>query len=117
MEKENIAIAKIIHNRRIDLKMPLEELAEACGVSRSTVSRWESGDIRNIKKGHIKILSEKLYIPIDTILMIKSDENIVSADIVLAQRKICKKVTNITDISKLSDLDLFIDSFIRKRKI
>jgi transcriptional regulator with XRE-family HTH domain len=40
----------------------LRELAEKVGVSEATVSRWESGDIRSMKRKNIEALSKILGI-------------------------------------------------------
>lgn len=55
-------IHDIIKNRRIELGLTMKEVAEAVGVSEGTVSRWESGDISNMKRDKIQKLSKKLNI-------------------------------------------------------
>ena len=42
--------------------MTLKEVADAVGVSEATVSRWESGDIENMKRDKIKKLADALLI-------------------------------------------------------
>ena len=41
---------EIIKMRRKDLGLTMKEVASAVGVSEATVSRWESGDIRNMRE-------------------------------------------------------------------
>ena len=53
-------IKDILKNRRIDQGLTLKEVAEAVGVSEATVSRWESGDIANMKRDRIEALSRVL---------------------------------------------------------
>ena len=51
-----------IKKRRKELKLSLEQVADACGVTKATVSRWESGDIVNMKSDKIKQLAKILKI-------------------------------------------------------
>ena len=58
----------IIRNRRKELGLTMKELAKMTGVSEGTVSRWESGQIKEMKKDKIILLSRALNIsPIDII--------------------------------------------------
>ena len=40
----------LIRMRRLELDMTMKELAAKVGVSEGTISRWESGDIENMKR-------------------------------------------------------------------
>lgn len=53
---------QIIKNRRIELGLTLLDVAKYVGVSEATVSRWESGDIANMKRDKISLLAEVLRI-------------------------------------------------------
>lgn len=53
-------IKEIIKNRRIELGLTLKEVATAVGVSEGTVSRWESGNITNMKRNKIAALAKTL---------------------------------------------------------
>ena len=53
-------VKDIIRNRRIELGMTLKQVAEAVGVNEGTVSRWESGDIDNMRRDRIAALSKAL---------------------------------------------------------
>lgn len=55
-------IKDIIRNRRIQRGMTMKQLADAIGVSEGTVSRWESGNIENMKRDKISKLSNLLSI-------------------------------------------------------
>lgn len=55
-------INKIIKNRRIELGMTMNDVAKAVGVSEATVSRWESGDIANMRRDKIAKLAEVLHV-------------------------------------------------------
>lgn len=53
---------EVIKLKRKEKDMTLRELAEKVGVSEATVSRWESGDIRSMKRPNIEALSKILGI-------------------------------------------------------
>lgn len=53
-------IANKIKSRRIELGLTLEDVAQAVGVGRSTVQRWESGLIRNMGRDKIARLATVL---------------------------------------------------------
>ena len=55
-------IQNLIKNRRKELGLTLLDIANACGVSEATVSRWESGDIVNMKRSRIAQLANVLKI-------------------------------------------------------
>jgi len=54
---------EVIRNKRIELGMTMKELADKLGVSEGAVSRWESGDIVNIRRDKIEKLSKVLDVP------------------------------------------------------
>ena len=53
-------IGNIIKNRRLKLNITLDEVGKAVGVSKSTVQRWESGQITNMRRDRIDALSKIL---------------------------------------------------------
>lgn len=55
-------VKEIIKERRQQLGLTMKEVAEAVGVSEATVSRWESGDIENMRRDKIAKLAEALKI-------------------------------------------------------
>lgn len=62
-------IGSIIYNRRKELKLTLEEVGNYVGVGKSTVKKWESGFIANIKRDKIAKLAEILQLnPVTFIL-------------------------------------------------
>lgn len=55
-----MGVKDIIKNRRIELNMTMKEVADKVGVSEGTVSRWESGDIANMRRDKIMALAKVL---------------------------------------------------------
>jgi transcriptional regulator with XRE-family HTH domain len=53
-------IGKLMRDRRVALGLTLLDIAKFVGVSESTVSRWESGNIANMKRNNISSLSKIL---------------------------------------------------------
>ena len=57
-----LSIGELIRNRRIELKLTLEEVGDMVGVSKSTVKKWEDGYISNMKRDKIALLAHALQI-------------------------------------------------------
>lgn len=55
-------IKDILKARRLSLALTLEDVAAKVGVSAATISRWESGDIANMRRDRIVALSNALKI-------------------------------------------------------
>ena len=60
-------LSKQIKNARIGKKLSQEQLAEACGVSRQTVARWERGD-RAPSLSSLERIAEAFSIPLSEFL-------------------------------------------------
>lgn len=55
-----------IYDRRKELNLTLEDIGKAVGVSKSTVKKWESGYIKNMRRDKIVLLAEILRVsPMD----------------------------------------------------
>ena len=61
-------MTNIIKQRREELGLTLAEVAEAVGVSSSTVMRWESGFIKNMGRDKIEALCRRLHMSPITLL-------------------------------------------------
>lgn len=59
---DNVEICELMKQRRKDLGLTLDEVAQSVGVNQSTVSRWESGQIEEMKRGKIEKLADTLKI-------------------------------------------------------
>lgn len=60
MDTANIGI--YLKDRRISLNLTMKIVADYVGVSESTISRWESGEIKNMKRDKVYRLSTILDI-------------------------------------------------------
>lgn len=55
-------IGQLIHDRRTALGLTFEEVGNIVGVSKSTVKKWESGNISNMRRDKIASLAKALKI-------------------------------------------------------
>ncbi len=55
-------ISRKIYERRTELGITQREIANHVGVTEATVSRWESGDINNMRRNRIEKLAEILRV-------------------------------------------------------
>ena len=61
-------VKDLLRARRIELNLTMKQVADAVGVSEATVSRWESGEISDMRRSKIVSLSKILNIsPLDII--------------------------------------------------
>lgn len=67
-------IGKILKQRRLELKLTLEDVGNAVGVGKSTVKKWEDGYIANMKRDKIASLASVLQIS-PSVIMGWNDEN------------------------------------------
>lgn len=58
----------IIKSRRIELNLTQKDVADYVGVSEATLSRWESGEIKNLRRNRIAALAKVLQIPPSTLV-------------------------------------------------
>lgn len=68
---------ELIRNRRKELGITLEEIGDYVGVSKTTVQRWESGNISNMRRDRIKKLSEILQIEAEELIGIHNNGSVV----------------------------------------
>ncbi len=61
MKNEDLII--YLKNRRLELGLTLVEVGEKVGVNASTINRWESGDIENMKRDKVQKYADALRIP------------------------------------------------------
>ena len=89
-------VKDIIREKRIELGMTMKEVADKVGVSEATISRWESGEIANMRRGAIFSLAKTLNISPNEIMGWK-DTPLIAAEEIAPYGK---KVTE-TDLNKM----------------
>ena len=89
-------IQNVIKNRRLELDLTMKQVADSVGVSEGTVSRWESGDISNMKRDKIFKLSKVLKI--SPLVILGWDEDIKNLE--KAQTQL--SIISATDPAQLS---------------
>lgn len=62
---------EFIKERRKRLKLTQEDVADFVGVTKATVSRWESGDIQKMKAEMLTLLCRKLMI--DPMIIVRDE--------------------------------------------
>ncbi len=70
-------VKNLIKQRRLELGFTMKQIADACGVSEGTVSRWESGEIENMRRDKIYALSKKLNISPAVLMGLETPEDSV----------------------------------------
>lgn len=59
-----MSLGQFIKEKRIENNLSLEQLGKKIGVSKMTISRWESGEIKNMGADKIEKLASALDVPI-----------------------------------------------------
>lgn len=70
----------IIRDKRLELGLTMKEVADYVGVSEGTVSRWESGDIANMKRSRINSLAEILKL--SPLVLLGQEQKAVPSNII-----------------------------------
>lgn len=63
--------------RRKEMGLTLLDVANACGVSEATVSRWESGDIENMRRSKIAAYAKVLRLSPNVILEVEPPPSLI----------------------------------------
>ena len=101
-------IGDFIKQKRIENNLTLEQLGKRVGVSKMTVLRWESGEIKNIKSDKIEKLANALGVPVialfdgfDTNGNAKDNEEALSPkELAEKVRQLLTKTTSLTEQEK-----------------
>lgn len=64
----------MLKQRRLELGLTLQEVADAAGVLRGTVQKWENGTIKTIRSDKIADVARVLKIPTSAILGVGDKE-------------------------------------------
>lgn len=65
-----------LKNRRLELNLTLEEVGNMVGVAKSTVRKWETGMIENMKRDKITLLAKALRVSPAFIMGIEANESV-----------------------------------------
>lgn len=106
-------VGSIIHNRRKELGLTLDDVGKYVGMNKSTVLRWERGDFATLKRGHMYLLSKILYLPIETLLGLDTDKDIESSEITKLRLSLIEKI-NLLEKGDLEQVDKFIKDWLKK---
>ncbi|MBU2703598.1 transcriptional regulator with XRE-family HTH domain [Sporomusaceae bacterium BoRhaA] len=69
-----------LKEKRLKLGLTMLDLSKKVGVSEATISRWESGDIDNMKRDKIALLAKALEIsPLQILGIDETDQNSTSS--------------------------------------
>lgn len=60
--------------RREELGLTLEQVGKIVGVGKSTVRKWETGNIKNMRRDKIPLLANALQVPIEFIMGCDTNE-------------------------------------------
>ena len=94
-------IGLLIKEKRIEKNTTMKQLADIMKVSEGTVSRWESGDIENIRRQKIKKLSEVLDISIYTLMGWEPSEKVNDETL----KRLLRYYNALSDLKKKSLID------------
>lgn len=92
-------INEILKQRRLELGLTMLDVAKSVGVSEGTVSRWESGDIANMRRDKIAALAKTLNISPAVIMGWEQIEE-KPAKISDSEKKILEIYNNLSDDGK-----------------
>ena len=89
------SVGEKIKNRREELGLTISELAEKIGVSEKTLSRWESGNIANVRQDKALKIAQALDVSLSWLVSLSSSEkkaNLINEINVLLQKCDNKKM-------------------------
>lgn len=110
----SIRIGSLIKGRREALGLSQRKLAKMVGVSNSTVARWESGDIKGMRKANVILLSERLYISEEALLG-KCEEPEEDLELLRIRARIELALLGISDLKKLNSIMAYINRIRREK--
>ena len=95
---------ELIKVRRQELGLTMKELAMRTGVSEATVSRWESGDIKNMRRDRIAAIARALDLP-PAVLMDWEEYDTEAME----RKKAIKEINDLTSTAKLENLRIVLN--------
>ena len=111
----NLETAEKLKALRKEKNATQQDVAKAVGVNRSTIGRWETGDIATLKAPQLKKLAD--FYNVNVLWLMNFD---VARDpeqsVVSGKRKEIIKIIETLNSDQLDDIKKFIDAFILKEK-
>lgn len=104
-----------LKKRRRQLGMTIEDVARLAGVSSATVSRWETGDIENMRLDKIALLAKALQVT-PSYIMGWGEINTGVTPFKLDKSKLVKRLEEIRDIARGDLTYLRIGSVIKTKE-
>ena len=116
-----MTIGKRIKERRKELKMSADELAKRLGKDRSTIYRYEKGDIENLPLDILEPIAQALETTPQYLMGWEKVQknNDIMADIVVRMRmdedflSVVEKVYKITDKEQLQGVERMLSAFLK----
>jgi transcriptional regulator with XRE-family HTH domain len=105
-------MAKRIKDLRLEKGLTLEQVGKIVGVGKSTVRKWETGMIANMKRDKIASLSKALGVP-PSYLLGYTDERTLQPT--KEENELINLILQLTD-EETEELSKFVDYIISKRK-
>ena len=95
---------ELIRLKRKEKGLTLRDVALFCGVNEGTVSRWESGEIKSMRRDNIEKLSRLLDIPPSVLLDWENydEERILRTQLV-------GELNTIASVSKIENIEIVLD--------
>ena len=95
---------EVMKLRRQELGLTQKEVAARVGVTEATVSRWESGDIKNMRRDKIAAMARVLDIP-PAVLMDWETFDAEEAE----RRRIVKEFTDYLNVASFENIKITLD--------
>ena len=94
----------VIKNRRLELGLKQKDVADAIGVTKATISRWESGDIKSMRRDNIEKLSRILDVPPSILLDWESyDEDRIR------RNQLIRELSTVASVAKAEHIEIALD--------
>lgn len=115
---KRVSLSEFLKNRRKELDLGQEHIANYVGVSVSAVSRWENGFADGMGLDSVKKLSEILKVTPMDIINYYEDEITVSRPLTQIERELIIRQSKLTEIGILKVLNymddlLLIDKYVK----
>ena len=109
-------IGTMMKERREALGLTMADVASQVGVGRSTILRWESGEIRSIKRADIVLLSKSLYLPISAFFSGPIEETIEDSETAKKKIALINRVRDLSGDEEIDQVSTALDMVEYKRK-